>query len=57
MLQLMVRDLDGLLKTLKSGGATILSSDGEAASLGALRLAVVRDPNHLFLELIERPQP
>jgi lactoylglutathione lyase len=57
MLQLMVRDLDGLLKKLKAGGATIMSPDGEAATLGAIRLAVVRDPNNLFLELIERPQP
>jgi len=57
MLQLMVRDLDGLLGTLKAGGATILAADGAAATLGALRLAVVRDPNNLFLELIERPQP
>jgi hypothetical protein len=56
MLQLMVRDLDGLLKTLKAGGATIMSPDGGAATLGAIRLAVVRDPTNLFLELIERPQ-
>jgi catechol 2,3-dioxygenase-like lactoylglutathione lyase family enzyme len=55
MLQLMVRDLDGLLKTLKAGGATIVSVGGEAVTMGPLRLAVVRDPNNLFLELIERP--
>jgi hypothetical protein len=53
----MVRDLDGLLKKLKAGGAAVMSPDGEAATLGAIRLAVVRDPNNLFLELIERPQP
>jgi catechol 2,3-dioxygenase-like lactoylglutathione lyase family enzyme len=57
ILQLMVRDLDGLLKTLKAGGATVMSPDGDAATLGAIRLAVVRDPNNLFLELIERPRP
>jgi hypothetical protein len=55
MLQLMVRDLDGLLKKLKTGGAAIMAPDGEAATLGTVRLAVVRDPNDLFLELIERP--
>ena len=55
MLQLMVRDLDGLLSTLKAGGVTPLSSDGKAVPFGAIRLAVVRDPNNLFLELIERP--
>ncbi len=57
MIQLMVRDLDGLLKTLKAGGAAVMSPDGEAATLGAIRIAVVRDPNNLFLELIERSQP
>jgi catechol 2,3-dioxygenase-like lactoylglutathione lyase family enzyme len=55
MLQVMVRDLDGLLKTLKAGGATIVSVGGEAVTMGPLRLAVIRDPNNLFLELIERP--
>ena len=57
MLQLMVRDLDSLLATLKTGGAAIVSVGGEAVTMGPLRLAVVRDPNNLFLELIERPQP
>jgi hypothetical protein len=32
-----------------------MAPDGEAATLGTVRLAVVRDPNDLFLELIERP--
>jgi catechol 2,3-dioxygenase-like lactoylglutathione lyase family enzyme len=54
MLQVMVRDLDTLLKTLKAGGAAIVSVDGEPVTMGPLRLAVVRDPNNLFLELIER---
>ena len=57
MLQLMVRDLDSLLKRLKAGGATIVSVGGEPVTMGPLRLAVVRDPNNLFLELIERPAP
>ena len=57
MLQLMVRDLDSLLKRLKAGGATIVSVAGEPVAMGPLRLAVVRDPNNLFLELIERPAP
>lgn len=57
MLQLMVRDLDSLLKRLKAGGATIVSVGGEPVAMGPLRLAVVRDPNNLFLELIERRLP
>jgi catechol 2,3-dioxygenase-like lactoylglutathione lyase family enzyme len=56
MLQLMVGDVDSLLRTLKAGGATVVSVGGEAVTMGTLRLAVVRDPNNLFLELIERPQ-
>jgi catechol 2,3-dioxygenase-like lactoylglutathione lyase family enzyme len=56
MLQLMVADIDSLLKTLKAGGATVVSVGGEAVTMGALRLAVVRDPNNLFLELIQRPR-
>lgn len=55
ILQLMVRDLDSLLKKLKTGGATIVAADGEAVSIGATRIAIVRDPNNLFLELMERP--
>jgi catechol 2,3-dioxygenase-like lactoylglutathione lyase family enzyme len=57
MLQLMVRDVDSLLNTLKAGGAAVVSVGGEAVNMGPLRLAVVRDPNNLFLELIQRPQP
>jgi catechol 2,3-dioxygenase-like lactoylglutathione lyase family enzyme len=57
MLQLMVRDVDSLLNTLKAGGAAVVSVGGEAATMGPLRLAVVRDPDNVFLELIERPEP
>jgi catechol 2,3-dioxygenase-like lactoylglutathione lyase family enzyme len=56
MLQLMVRDVDSLLNTLKAGGAGVVSVGGQAVSMGTLRLAVVRDPNNLFLELIQRPE-
>jgi catechol 2,3-dioxygenase-like lactoylglutathione lyase family enzyme len=55
MLQLMVGDVDSLLKRLKAGGAAVVSVGGEAVTMGTLRLAVVRDPNNLFLELIQRP--
>jgi len=53
----MVRDLDSLLKILKARGAPIVSVGAEPVTMGPLRLAVVRDPNNLFLELIQRPQP
>jgi hypothetical protein len=57
MLQLMVRDLDSMLNTLKAGCATVVSVGAQPVTMGPLRLAVVRDPNNLFLELIERPAP
>ena len=52
MLQLRVRDVDALLKTLKAGGAEVISAGGVAVTRGNNRLAIVRDPNNLFLELI-----
>jgi catechol 2,3-dioxygenase-like lactoylglutathione lyase family enzyme len=55
MLQVMVRDVDSLLKTLKAGGAAVVTIGGEPVNMGPLRIAVVRDPNNLFLELIQRP--
>jgi catechol 2,3-dioxygenase-like lactoylglutathione lyase family enzyme len=57
MLQVVVRDVDSLLKTLKAGGAAVVTIGGEPVNMGPLRIAVVRDPNNLFLELIQRPQP
>ena len=55
MLQLNVRDVDGLLATLKAGGAQVVTVGGAPLDFGPLRIAVVRDPNNLFLELIQRP--
>jgi len=52
LLQLRVRDVDALVKTLKAAGAEIISAGGEPVTRGNLRLAIVRDPNNLFLELI-----
>jgi lactoylglutathione lyase len=55
MLQLMVRDVDALLMRLKAGGAHVVTVGGVPLDFGPLRIAVVRDPNNLFLELIQRP--
>lgn len=54
ILQLHVRDMDGLMKALKTSGANIVSTGGEPVSLGAVRLVLVRDPNNLFLEFMQR---
>jgi catechol 2,3-dioxygenase-like lactoylglutathione lyase family enzyme len=52
ILQLRVRDVDAAVKKLKAGGAQIVSTGGEPVTLGNRRLAMVRDPNNLFLELL-----
>ncbi len=52
ILQLRVRDVDDAVKKLKAGGATVISTGGVPVSLGNRRLAIVRDPDNLFLELL-----
>jgi catechol 2,3-dioxygenase-like lactoylglutathione lyase family enzyme len=59
VLQLEVRNVDNAVKTLKGAGVEVISVGGEPVdvtiSTGAtLRIAIVRDPNNLFLELIQR---
>ncbi|MBV8843651.1 MAG: VOC family protein [Bryobacterales bacterium] len=55
ILQLTVRDLDSFLPKLKSAGFTVVSTGGEPVDIGPnARIALVRDPNNLFLELIQR---
>jgi len=54
LIQIMVRDLDSLLKTLKAGGASVVATDGEPVTVGTSRIVLVRDPNNLILELIQR---
>jgi catechol 2,3-dioxygenase-like lactoylglutathione lyase family enzyme len=52
LLQLRVHDVDGLVKKLKAGGGTVITEGGEPVTMGKNRLAIVRDPNNLFLELL-----
>jgi hypothetical protein len=55
ILQLYVRDLDGLVKTLKAGGYPGISADSQPVTIsGSTRITIVRDPNNLYLELIQR---
>jgi predicted enzyme related to lactoylglutathione lyase len=54
ILQLNVRDMDGLMKVLKANNAEIVTTGGEPVSLGAGKLVIARDPNNLFLEFIQR---
>jgi len=56
ILQLFVRDLNPLLPTLKTAGFAVVSAGGEPVEFGPnARIVLVRDPNNLFLELIQRP--
>jgi predicted enzyme related to lactoylglutathione lyase len=52
LLQLKVKDVDAVVNKLKAGGATVISTGGEAVTMGNRKLAIVRDPNNLFLELL-----
>ena len=54
ILQLRVRDVDALLKKMKAAGVPIVTSGGEAVEIRpGLRIAIVKDPNNLMLELIQ----
>jgi predicted enzyme related to lactoylglutathione lyase len=54
ILQLMVRDMDGMMEVLRENNVNIISTGGEPVRLGRSRLVIVRDPNNLFLEFIQR---
>lgn len=55
LIQLRVRDIDGLVRKLKAGGGMVVAPDGEPVSIGPAKIAVVRDPNNFYLELISAP--
>jgi hypothetical protein len=57
ILQLNVRDLSSLLPKLKAAGFAVVSAGGEPADVFGARIALVRDLDNLFLELIERRAP
>jgi predicted enzyme related to lactoylglutathione lyase len=56
LLQLRVRDADELTKKLKAAGAEVISTGGVPVSIGKARIAVLRGPDNLFLELISAGQ-
>ena len=54
IVQLRVRDVDALVKKAKAAGAPIVTTGGEAVEIRpGLRIAIVRDPNNLMLELMQ----
>jgi catechol 2,3-dioxygenase-like lactoylglutathione lyase family enzyme len=61
-LQLQVRDLDAAIKALVDAGGAIVSSGAAPVELpagrgAAIKAAIVRDPNNLFVVLIQAAQP
>lgn len=60
-LQLRVRDIDAAIAGLERAGGTVVSLGGTGVDLPGrpggppLRVAIVRDPNNLFLVLIDAP--
>ena len=57
VLQLIVKDVDALTKKLKAAGVPIVSTGGAPVQVSpTLRIAIVRDPNNMLLELAQRGQ-
>ena len=60
-LQLRVRDLDAAIAAFERYGGEVVSTGGKPLALPAgnstLQVAIVRDPNNLFVVLIETPPP
>jgi catechol 2,3-dioxygenase-like lactoylglutathione lyase family enzyme len=55
ILQLRVRDAAALTKKLKDAGVPVITTGGEPVDINGAKIAIVRDPNHLYLELIQAP--
>lgn len=55
VLQLVVRDVTALTAKLRAAGVPIVTTGGEPVQVGpGLKIAIVKDPNDLLLELVER---
>lgn len=60
-IQLQVRDIDAAVAALTKAGGTFVSTGGKPLDLpvqnGALKVGIVREPDNLFLVLIQSPPP
>jgi lactoylglutathione lyase len=55
VLQLTVRDVAALMKKLKAAGVPIVTTGGEPVQFApGLTIGIVKDPNNMLLELVER---
>src|SRR4030095_3242483 len=58
VLQLVVRDVTALTAKLKAAGVPIVTTGGVPVQVApGLKIAIVKDPNNLLLELAERGAP
>jgi catechol 2,3-dioxygenase-like lactoylglutathione lyase family enzyme len=53
VLRLRVDDFDGVVKTLKANGATVVSAGGEPVNLGRNRAVILRGMDNLFVQVLE----
>jgi len=57
ILQLRVTNVAALVNKLKAAGVPVISTGGEPVAIRpGVNIAIVRDPNNLYLELIEAPK-
>ena len=53
ILQLRVSDVAALTARMKAAGAKVVTTGGAPVTIGNLKIALVRDPNNLLLELMQ----
>ena len=53
ILQLRVSDVTALTAKMKAAGAKVVTTGGAPVTIGNLKIALVRDPNNLLLELMQ----
>jgi catechol 2,3-dioxygenase-like lactoylglutathione lyase family enzyme len=61
-IQLQVRDVEATIAALRKAGGTVVSTGGGTVELpgrggATTKVAIVRDPNNLFLVLLQAPRP
>jgi catechol 2,3-dioxygenase-like lactoylglutathione lyase family enzyme len=54
-LQLLVRDLDGMVKALRAAQVRIVTTGQQPVTLNGSRTVLIRDPDGIFIQLIEQP--
>ena len=55
VLRLVVRDVDGLLQSLKAAGVPVVTAGGEPVSVGDRHFVILRDPDNFFFQIVPQP--